>query len=124
MTNLTLEEKKYLCFGGAESPDREEREPGFNWWPQEMPSDEEYAFCEQSLAANNWQVDYVLTHDAPSKFLDFSALAAGESNRLHLFLDKILLKMQYEKWFFGCYHKDVALSTKSRCVFCDVIPMK
>ena len=89
-----------------------------------MPSDEEYAFCEQSLAANNWQVDYVLTHDAPSKFLDFSALAAGESNRLHLFLDKILLKMQYEKWFFGCYHKDVALSTKSRCVFCDVIPMK
>ena len=32
--------------------------------------------------------------------------------------------MQYEKWFFGCYHKDVALSTKSRCVFCDVIPMK
>ena len=25
---LELEGKKYLCFGGAESPDREEREPG------------------------------------------------------------------------------------------------
>ena len=34
---LELEGKKYLCFGGAESPDREEREPGVNWWKQEMP---------------------------------------------------------------------------------------
>ena len=110
-------------FGGTESPDKEEREAGYNWWPQEMPSDEEYAACEANLEANGWQVDYVLTHDAPSRFLDFTSLAVGESNRLHLFLDKILLKLTYEKWFFGCYHKDVALSTKSRCVFCDVIPM-
>ena len=50
-------------------------------------------------------------------------LASGETNQLHNFLDKILLKLTYEKWFFGCYHKDVQLSTKSRCVFCDVIPM-
>ena len=116
---LTLEGKKYLCFGGAESQDKEEREPGVNWWPQEMPSDEEYARCEKTLEENGWQVDYVLTHDAPSRFLEL-----GESNRLHLFLDKILLKLHYEKWFFGCYHKDVALSTKSRCVFCEIIPIE
>ena len=113
--------KKYLCFGGAESPDKEEREAHVNWWPQEMPSDEEYARCEAALEANGWQVDYVLTHDAPSKFLDFSVLAEGENNRLHLFLDKIVMKTTYEKWFFGCHHKDVQLSTKSRCLFCDVV---
>ena len=73
---LELEGKKYLCFGGAESPDKEDREAGVNWWPQEMPSDEEYAACEANLEANSWQVDYVLTHDAPSRFLDFSALAS------------------------------------------------
>ncbi len=120
---LELEGKSYFCFGGGESPDREEREYGVNWWPQEMPSDGEYAFCEENLGARNWQVDYVLTHDAPSRFLDFTVLASGENNRLHLFLDKFLLKMQYEKWFFGCYHKDVQLSTKSRCLFCDVVCM-
>ena len=38
-------------------------------------------------------------------------------------MDKILLKLTYDKWFFGCYHKDTQLSTKSRCVFCDVISM-
>ena len=118
---LELEGKKYLCFGGAESPDKEEREAHVNWWPQEMPSDEEYARCEAALEANGWQVDYVLTHDAPSKFLDFSVLAEGENNRLHLFLDKVVMKTTYEKWFFGCHHKDVQLSTKSRCLFCDVV---
>ena len=88
-----------------------------------MPSDEEYAACEQNLEACGDQVDYVLTHDAPSRFLDFTVLASGETNQLHQFLDKILLKLTYENWFFGCYHRDVQLSTKSRCVFCDVIPM-
>ena len=88
-----------------------------------MPSEEEYAFCEANLAACDHKVDYVLTHDAPSRFLDFTALACGETNQLHSFLDKILLKLTYEKWFFGCYHKDVQLSTKSRCVFCDVVCM-
>ena len=120
---LELEGKKYLCFGGAESQDREDREPGVNWWKEEMPSDEEYAFCEENLSACDYKVDYVLTHDAPSRFLDFTALASGENNQLHSFLDKILLKLTYDKWFFGCYHKDTQLSTKSRCVFCDVISM-
>ena len=100
-----------------------EKETSKGGFASEQPSDEEYAACEANLEANGWQVDYVLTHDAPSRFLDFTSLAAGESNRLHLFLDKVLLKLTYEKWFFGCYHKDVALSTKSRCVFCDVNPM-
>ena len=120
---LELEGKTYLCFGGAESQDKDDREPGVNWWKQEMPSDEEYDTCRRNLETVDYKVDYVLTHDAPSRFLDFTALALGESNRLHLFLDEILLKLTYEKWFFGCYHKDVQLSTKSRCVFCDVIPM-
>ena len=39
---LELEGKTYLCFGGAESQDKDDREPGVNWWKQEMPSDEEY----------------------------------------------------------------------------------
>ena len=115
--------RDFLCFGGAESQDVEDREPGVNWWREEMPSEEEYAFCEENLAACDYKVDYVLTHDAPSRFLDFTALASGENNQLHSFLDKILLKLTYDKWFFGCYHKDTQLSTKSRCVFCDVISM-
>jgi len=45
----------------------------------------------------------------------------GETNRTHEFLDKILLKTQYEAWYFGCYHNDVKISPKNRCLFCDVV---
>ena len=58
---LDLEGKTYLCFGGAESQDKDDREPGVNWWKQEMPSDEEYATCRRNLEAVDYKVDYVLT---------------------------------------------------------------
>ena len=118
---LQLEGKKLLCFGGGETADKEEREEGFNWWPAEMPSDEEYAYCEKSLAACDHTVDYVLTHDAPSRLLAFTGLPKGEENRLHAFLDKVILATKYKKWYFGRYHKDLNLSPKASCVFRQVI---
>ena len=120
---LELEGQSYLCFGGGESLDQEDREPGVNWWPWEMPSDEEYAYCEANVAAHNYKVEYVLTHDAPTRFLDFTALAPGESNRLHAFFDKLVGEITYDHWLFGRYHKDTTLSSKVRCVFNDVIPV-
>ena len=60
---LELEGKTYLCFGGAESQDKDDREPGVNWWKQEMPSDEEYDTCRRNLETVDYKVDYVLTHD-------------------------------------------------------------
>lgn len=118
---LELEGLSYLCFGGGESPDKEEREAGVNWWAREMPSEEEYAWCEANVAARDHHVQYVLTHDAPSRFLDFTILAPGENNRLHGFFDKLVREMTYDHWLFGCYHRDTQLSPKVRCVFHDVI---
>lgn len=120
---LELEGKKLLCFGGGESADVEDREPGVNWWKAEMPADEDYAWCEQSLAACGHAVDYVLTHDAPSKLLDFTGLPKGEENRLHEFLDKVILSTTYKKWYFGRYHRDVALTAKAGCVFREVLAL-
>ncbi len=120
---LELEGLSFLCFGGGESPDKEERDPGVNWWPREMPSDEEYAFCDANVAAHGHQVQYVLTHDAPSRFLDFTILPAGENNRLHAYFDKLVGQVAYDKWLFGCYNRDTQLSPKVRCLFSDVVPV-
>lgn len=120
---IELEGQSYLCFGSAETSEaeKEERTPGVNWWPQEAPTDADCAFCEENLARRSYKVDYVLTHDAPSKFLSFAQLAMGETNRLHSFLDEIVMKTEYKQWYFGCYHNDIRLSPKSRGVFCEVI---
>ncbi len=121
---FTIEGKRLLCFGGGESLDQEEREAGINWWKEEMPSKEEMIDCVQNLEAIDYAVDYVLTHEAPSKLLDFSIVKQSEENELHRFLDKVLLKTTYRKWFFGRYHKDTAFTPKAECVFLRVIPLK
>lgn len=118
---LELEGKKWLFFGGGESCDSDDREPGVNWWPQEVPNDEDYARCTSALEANGYQVDYVLSHDAPSRLLDFSTLQNDERCRLHFFLDDVLLRLQYDRWYFGRYHNDMNVSPKARCVFTDVV---
>ena len=118
---LELEGLSFLCFGGGESPDKDDRDPGVNWWPREMPSDEEYAFCDANAAAHGYRVQYVLTHDAPSRFLDFTILPAGANNRLHAYFDKLVGQMNYDQWLFGCYHRDTRLSPKVRCLFEDVV---
>ena len=86
-----------------------------------MPSEEEYAFCQANAAAHNFKVEYVLTHDAPSRFLDFTILPAGENNQLHAFFDKLVQELDYDHWLFGCYHRDTQLSPKVRCLFSDVV---
>ncbi len=80
---LELEGKKYLCFGGAESQDVEDREPGVNWWPQEMPSEEEYARCEAALEAYDWQSRLCADPRCAKQIFGFTALASGETNQLH-----------------------------------------
>ena len=51
-----------FAFGGGYSSTGACGRRGVSWWPQEMPSEEEYANAEQNLGAADWQVDYIITH--------------------------------------------------------------
>ena len=37
------------------------------------------------------------------------------------YFDKLVGEMHYDKWLFGCYHRDTQLSPKVRCLFSDVV---
>ena len=63
---------------GGESPDKEERDPGVNWWPREMPSDEEYAFCDANVEAHGFKVEYVLTPTPQAGFSIFHPALGGQ----------------------------------------------
>ena len=122
---LELEGKKLLCFGGGESFDKEELEEGVNWWRAEMPTSDELDWCDDNLAACGDQVDYILTHDAPARLLEFSQMAEmPQVNWLHAFFDRLTTRVQYKVWYFGRYHRDLHLTQKARAVFCDVIPLE
>ena len=57
---LELGETRILFIGGAVSVDKELRTPGFDWFPEEMPSPTQIA---RARAAEN--IDMVISHDSP-----------------------------------------------------------
>ena len=103
-----------FAFGGGYSLDRCLRQEGVSWWPQEMPSEEEYANAEQNLGAADWQVDYIITHTLPSESAAYLASmhrrtiksAVPEEWPLNAFLDGIQNRTDYKHWYCGHFHAD------------------
>lgn len=60
----------FFTMGGADSIDKQYRVPYKSWWPEEMPSDEEYATAIKNLEKSNFAVDYILTHTAPTSIVN------------------------------------------------------
>jgi len=76
---------------------------GLSWWPEELPSDAEYAEAETNLGQIGWHVDCILTHCAPTsvtKALD----PAYQPDRLTDFLETVKERCQFSRWFCGHYH--------------------
>ena len=76
---------------------------GLSWWPEEMPSEAEYAEAEASLDRVGWRVDCVLTHCAPTsvtKALD----PYYHADRLTDFLETVRRRCWFSWWFCGHYH--------------------
>lgn len=98
----------FFTMGGASSTDREWRVEGESWWPQEIPSAEDEAEAVRNLNACGWQVDYVLTHCAPTgllKKLD-APLSLLEPDEATDMLQRLRAHLSYRAWFFGHYHVD------------------
>lgn len=116
--------KKVFCFGGGYSLDKEYRVPGKTWWPQEMPSEEEYKNATRNLEACDFKVDYILTHTAPSDTVEYMSRSSfGIKNTvveelpLTGYLQWVAEKTRYDKWNFGHFHIDAELWQNQYAVF-------
>lgn len=97
-----------LAAGGAISVDRSFREPGYDWFPRERMSGEEWLRCVQA-----GKVDIVFAHDAPGGYtipdlpppstFPANAIADAEYYR-NTTMDSIGQATQPERWFHGHYH--------------------
>lgn len=119
----TIEGQTYFTFGGGESDDKEFRRPGESWWPAELPTEEEMRRARANLAARDNRVDYILTHTPSAKSrarLDTHPTADGVS----IFLGALEDIVTCRRWFFGCLHRDKALSAQRRAVFRDIVSVE
>ena len=76
----------------------------YSWWKEEMPSEEEYDQARTALNQVGWEVDYIITHCAPSSIVDYISNGAYRPDPLTDFLEEIRIQGQFQHWFFGHYH--------------------
>ena len=106
-----LESYRFFTMGGAKSHDTNHRINHISWWRQELPSDEEYIEALQNLERYNWQVDYIITHCAPTS-IALMGSRHNEADRLTDFLQEVRERARYRYWLFGHYHDNKASDEK------------
>ena len=117
-----------FAMGGGYSMDKAYRMPGVSWWPQEMPSQEEYDNAAANLERVGNRVDFIITHTAPSETVYYlSTLRSlrikndvSEELPLNMFLDEIRHKVTYRHWYFGHFHADAELWRNQTAVFSSI----
>lgn len=106
-----IDGKKLFTMGGALSHDKKWRTPGKTWWSEELPSQNEFNEAIDNLTKHNWNVDYVITHCAPTEFQK-CICKYYKPDRLTEFLQYIDEKLKYKAWFMGHYHRNETFGNK------------
>ena len=88
---------------------RQYRILGQSWWPEELPSEEEYSEARRNLDVHGWAVDYIITHSPPTGLAERFDRPRDE---LTDFLEEIRQKASYRRWMFGHCHGDQAIDEK------------
>lgn len=122
----TIENKKFFTLGGAMSTDKAYRIEGISWWKNEMPSKEEYELAIKNLDDNNMTVDYVITHNCGSSYLNDLFTMHMETDELTSFLNHLEFDfgLKFKHWYFGHHHIDKQIDDKHTCIYNKILAIK
>lgn len=84
---------------------------GRSWWPEELPSDQEYLTALETLERAKWKADYVITHCAPTGIAR-TMNRHYEPDALTDFLELVNKKLDFHYWICGHYHDNRNLTAK------------
>ena len=121
-----IDGKKFFTFGGAYSVDKMYRTEGITWFPEEIPSKEEYEEGWKNLEKANFQVDYILSHTAPRKVA--AAIGYGELSddevELRQFLQRVADETEFTAWYFGHFHEDTDVEGQFFCLYEEIVELE
>ena len=140
-----IDNKKIFAFGGASCHDIPDgvldidnlekideydkrhagyRIRGYNWWDLELPTDGELRNGLDNLSKNNYKVDYIVSHCAPTSIQN-AFNPYYPDNKLTKYFEELKDKVKFKKWYFGHYHKnDYTTFEKFICLYEDIVEMK
>jgi hypothetical protein len=111
-----------FAMGGARSTDKAWRKEGISWWPQEMPSDEDFDRAEAALDAHGRTVDVVVTHCAPT-MVQYRLNRAFEPDRMTDWLEHLRDTVSFKRWYFGHYHLDRDFADGFSALYERIVPL-
>lgn len=117
---------RIFTFGGALSIDRYLRRESIDWFPQELPSEEEYEEGLRNLEKNDFSVDYIFSHTAPYDVA--AAMNYGseyeEEEPIRTYLQQVADNTSFKAWYFGHFHDDDSLDDTYYCVYDEIIELE
>lgn len=122
-----IEGKKLFCFGGGENMDYLGEGYAEDFYSSSLLSDEVKQRAKENLARQNNQVDFFLTHDAPSKLrVIMQQRKNGKEmpcTAFHQFLDELWKENRFSGWYFGKYRENHTIAPIYHCVYDAFIPL-
>lgn len=120
---------KAFVFGGALSIDKALRTPYKSWWPEEIPTRDDYKRALENLEKANWDIDIFLAHTCPE---DVSDNLFRYPYKVTDPTEKMLSQLEFEikvhnpnanyKFLFG-HHHSFRLSEKYICLYNEIISL-
>lgn len=113
---FNIEGNSFFTMGGARSIDKPFRTEFLSWWKEEEPSGQEYDEGIVNLEKVDFNVDYILTHDAPSHIVKNFKYKGEDS--INKYLEFLIVKygISFKKWYFGHHHRDIRIKDFS-CLY-------
>ena len=116
----------FFTFGGAYSVDKYIRQEWIDWFPEEIPSREEYEEGWKNLEKAGFQVDYIISHTAPREVA--AAIGFGEMSddeiELRQYLQRVADNTDFTAWYFGHFHQDEEVEGQFFCLYDDIIELE
>lgn len=113
-----------FVMGGATSLDKTYRKEGKSWWPQEIPSYQEFEYASNNLKKHDFKVDTIVSHCAPNSIIDatykFLPFHDSVTNYLEKFVNE---NVAFQNWFIGHYHTDRTIYNKFHILYDDFIEL-
>lgn len=118
-----IDGRSIFVFGGGFSSKKLTESSPVLIWDEEMPNDVDYLTGMTNVHGSRLSVDYVLTHEAPTKIIRSMGLKVHDDELpLTNYLQKISEELNFQKWYFGHFHKDWT-EGRYRCLYDSVIEM-
>ena len=121
-----LDGQKAIVIGGAYSVDKWYRlRMDMNWFADEQPSDEIKCRVIKKLEEQDWNMDVVLSHTCPERYIPIEAFLSGidqstVDNSTEEWLGSIEERLKYTAWLCGHWHINKRID-KLQFLFHDVI---